>query len=139
LVSAVGWRAVFGLQLPIGLAALAGVARAVHDAPREKQAGTKRPDLLGLLLLASGIGLTALGIVQSNAWGWRACAALGPGLVCTAAFVRHSLRHPDPVVDLGLLRIGAVRGANAVMLLVGLVMFALPAAAVLFLTGVWGY
>jgi MFS family permease len=92
-----------------------------------------------LLLLASGIGLTALAIVQGNAWGWRALAALGPGLVFTVAFVRRSLRHPAPIIDLGLLRIGAVRRANAVMLLVGLVMFALPAAAVLFLTGVWGY
>jgi MFS family permease len=141
LVSAVGWRAVFGLQVPIGLVALAGVARARDDAPRpdEKPRETSQPDLPGLLLLASGIGLTALAIVQGNAWGWRALAALGPGLVFTVAFVRRSLRHPAPIIDLGLLRIGAVRRANAVMLLVGLVMFALPAAAVLFLTGVWGY
>jgi NTE family protein len=141
LVSAVGWRAVFGLQVPIGLAALAGVARALDDAPGPdgKPKETNKPDLPGLLLLALGIGLTALAIVQGNAWGWRALAALGPGLVFTVAFVRRSLRHPAPIIDLGLLRIGAVRRANAVMLLVGLVMFALPAAAVLFLTGVWGY
>src|SRR5205085_11700458 len=107
--------------------------------PDEKPIETDKPDLPGLLLLASGIGLTALAIVQGNAWGWRALAALGPGLVFTVAFVRRSLRHPAPVIDLGLLRIGAVRRANAVMLLVGLVIFALPAAAVLFLTGVWGY
>jgi MFS family permease len=42
------------------------------------------------------------------------------------------------VVDLGLLGIRRTRLANIAMLLLGLVMFALQLANVLFLTGVWG-
>lgn len=143
LVSAVGWRAVFLLQLPIGLIALAGTAWLV---PRDQTAtdpGGARPlDLYGVLLLAPGIALPSLAIVQSHAWGvlnWRTDVTLIAGLLLAAAFVRRSLRHPAPIVDLRLLGIPAVRRASVVMLLTGLVMYALTAATVLFLTGVWGY
>ncbi len=54
-------------------------------------------------------------------------------------FVLRSLRHPAPIVDLGLLRIRTVLRANLAMLLAGLVMFAVPFGTVLFLIGVWGY
>jgi EmrB/QacA subfamily drug resistance transporter len=141
LVSAVGWRAVFGLQVPIALAALAGAARTLRgdEVPADR---SHPPDLLGVLLLVPGIGLPALAIVQSHAWGvlsWRTVTVLAVGLLLGAAFTARSLGHPAPVIDLGLLRIRAVRRANAVMMLTGLVMYALPAAAVLFLTGVWRY
>lgn len=141
LVSAIGWRAVFLLQVPIGLVAFAGAAWAL-DRDQGPARGSRPPDLFGVLLLVPGIGLPALAIVQSHAWGvldWRTDAALAAGLLLGAAFVARSLRHPAPIIDLALLRIRAVRRANSVMMLTGLVMYALPAAAVLFLTGVWGY
>ncbi len=141
LVSAIGWRAVFILQVPIGLVALAGSAWALGR-DQVRAGGSRPPDLFGVLLLVPGIGLPALAIVQSHAWGvlnWRTVTAFAVGLLLGAAFVGRSLGHPAPIIDLGLLRIRAVRRANSVMMLTGLVMFALPAAAVLFLTGVWGY
>jgi MFS family permease len=94
------------------------------------------------LLLVPAIALPALAIMQSHAWGVldpRTGAALAAGLLLGVVFVRRSLRQADPLIDLGLLRIRPVRRAGGVMLLTGLVMYALPAAAVLFLTGVWGY
>jgi EmrB/QacA subfamily drug resistance transporter len=141
LVSAIGWRAVFLLQVPIGLVALAGSAWAL-DRDQLTAGRSRPPDLFGVLLLVPGIGLPALAIVQSHAWGvldWRTVATFAVGLLLGAAFVGRSLGHPAPIIDLGLLRIRAVRRANSVMMLTGLVMYALPAAAVLFLTGVWGY
>jgi EmrB/QacA subfamily drug resistance transporter len=146
LVSAVGWRAVFALQVPVALVALAGAARATTArATNGGEAALDRsrpPDLLGVLLLVPGIGLPALAIVQSHDWGvlnWRTVTALAAGVLLGAMFTARSLRNPAPIIDLGLLRIRAVRRANSVMILTGLVMYALPAAAVLFLTGVWRY
>ena len=155
LVSALGWRAAFGLQVPIGLMALAGTAwagpdpegrdragrdRGREDQGREDRAGTA--DLGGVLLLLLAIALPALAIVQSHAWGVldpRTGAALVAGLLLGVVFVRRSLHRAAPLIDLALLRIRSVRRAWVVMLATGLVMYALPAAAVLFLTGVWGY
>jgi len=68
LVAAVGWRAVFILQLPIGLAALGGAVWAL-DRDRPADRGSAPPDLLGVLLLGAAIGLPSLAIVQSHAWG----------------------------------------------------------------------
>ena len=141
LVSAIGWRAVFMLQLPIGVAALAGTAWTA-DRDKAAPAGAPSPDLSGVLLLAPGIALSSLAVVQSHAWGplsLRTGLTLGAGLAFAAAFVRRSLHHRAPLVDLRLLGIRAVRRASGVMLLTGLVLYALTAAAVLFLTGVWGY
>ncbi len=159
LVSAVGWRAVFLLQLPIGLIALAGTAwlvprdqtatdhtdanqTATNQTAGSQTGGARSLDLYGVLLLAPGIALPSLAIVQRHEWGvlnWRTDVTLIAGLLLAAAFVRRSLRHPAPIVDLRLLGIPAVRRTSVVMLLTGLVMYALTAAAVLFLTGVWGY
>jgi EmrB/QacA subfamily drug resistance transporter len=141
LVSALGWRAAFGLQVPIGLMALAGTAWA-PSGPRAARARAGTADLGGVLLLVLAIALPALAIVQSHAWGVldpRTGAALVGGLLLGVVFVRRSLHRPAPLIDLALLRIRSVRRAWAVMLATGLVMYALPAAAVLFLTGVWGY
>jgi EmrB/QacA subfamily drug resistance transporter len=141
LVSAVGWRAVFLLQLPIGALALAGAAWAL-DRDRPTARVSRPPDVLGVLLFAPGIALPSLAIVQGHVWGaldWRTGAALAGGLLFGVAFVRRSLANPASLIDIGLLKIRTVRRASTVMLTTGLVIYALPAAAVLFLTGVWGY
>jgi EmrB/QacA subfamily drug resistance transporter len=141
LVAAVGWRVVFAVQVPIGIAALAGVAWAL-DRDQRAESAARSPDLAGVLLLGAAIGLPSLAIEQSHAWGvldWRTDVAFCAGIAAGAGFVRRALTVPVPVIDLDLLRNRLVRRANGVMVLAGLVMFALPVANVLFLTQVWGY
>jgi EmrB/QacA subfamily drug resistance transporter len=141
LVSAVGWRAVFLLHLPVGLAALGGAAWVLPADERPDEA-RGLPDLAGAALLATAIGLVAVAIVEGHDWGVssvRTIVAFVAGLALSVVFVRRALRHPAPVIDLRLLNLPAVRHANTAMLLTGLVMFALPLATVLFLSGVWGY
>jgi EmrB/QacA subfamily drug resistance transporter len=141
LVAAVGWRAVFTLQVPIALVALGGAVRTLGRDP-SPEASPAPPDLPGVLLLAAAIGLPSLAIVQSHAWGvlsWRTDVAFCAGIAAGFAFTRRALGRPVPIIDLSLLRNKIVRRANGVMLLAGLVMFALPVANVLFLTGVWGF
>lgn len=143
LVSAVGWRGAFLLQLPIGVIVLAGITWAMPAAPaKPARAPGRLPDLPGVGLLGAAIGLVSLAIVQSHSWGvfgWRTGLAMAAGLALGTWFVLRSLRHPAPVIDLRLLRIPAVRHASGAMLLAGLVLFALPIAIVLFLTGPWGF
>lgn len=142
LVSALGWRSVFFLQLPIGLAALVGTGWALGGEPSAEKAGGRLPDLAGVGLLVGAIGMFSLAVVESKTWGpltWRTDITLAVGLGLGAVIVRRTLHHPAPIVDLGLLKIGTVRRANVAMLVAGLVIFAVPLGTVLFLIGVWHY
>ncbi len=150
LVSWLGWRAVFGLQVPIGVLALAGAVLALRGAQAQPAAVQAQPaaaprslpDLTGVVLLGGAVGLFALAVVEAKAWGvlaWRTDLAMVTGLGLGALFVLRTLVVSAPVIDLGLLRIPAVRLGNVAMVLAGLVMFALPFGMVLFLIGVWRY
>lgn len=142
LVSGLGWRAVFWLQVPVGLIALGGTAWALRGDPPGETARGQLPDLAGVGLLGGATGLFSLGVVQSNAWGvlsWRTDLALISGIGLGVVFVLRTLRHPAPIVDLRLLRNRLLRLANTAMLLTGLVMYAVPFGLVLFLIGVWHY
>lgn len=142
LVSVLGWRAVFWLQLPVALLALTGTAWALRrDEPGDAAHG-RLPDLAAVALLGAAIGLFSLGVVQSSAWGplsWRTDLALIFGLGLGIVFVLRTMRHPAPIIDLRLLRIRLLRLASSAMLLTGLVMYAVPFGIVLFLIGVWHY
>ncbi|MEQ4719544.1 DHA2 family efflux MFS transporter permease subunit [Nonomuraea sp. B19D2] len=141
LVGVWDWRTVFFLHLPVGLVVLAGAWRIVT--PGVAKAATSRlPDVTGLLLLVGAIGLPSLAIVQSDAWGPGSpgtITALVAGVVVGVLFIRRARTHPAPIVDLNALRARGTQRANIAMFLLGLVMFALPLANILFLTRIWGY
>ena len=62
-----GWRLVFVVNLPVGLAALLYGTRMPAPAPGSLQ---HRPDLLGSVLAVAAVGTLALGAVQGPVWGW---------------------------------------------------------------------
>jgi EmrB/QacA subfamily drug resistance transporter len=139
LVDWQGWRAVFFVNLVIGLPALIPARRLLRES-REPQALI--PDALGAVLLAVGVGALALAIVQGPAWGWgsaRVLGALAASTVSFAAFLWRSARHPAPVIELSLFRVRSFAVANLGGFLFALGFFALLLCNVLFLTGVWHY
>src|SRR5829696_8837635 len=69
-----GWRLVFLVNLPIGIAALAA-GRRLPSPPVGRTAG--RPDLLGSLLAVAAVGSLALGAVQGPVWGWQDPRVIG--------------------------------------------------------------
>lgn len=78
LVEAWDWRAVFLANVPVGAIAL---VLGIRLLPESREADRARfPDPLGIALLAGSLTLLALGIVQSDQWGWTAPATAGcPG------------------------------------------------------------
>jgi len=139
LVDWQGWRAVFFVNLLIGLPALVPARRLLRES-REPQA--LLPDVLGAGLLAAGVGALALAIVKGPDWGWssgRVLAAFAAAALFLLAFVWRSSRHPAPVFELSLFRVRSFSVANAGGFVFSLGFFALLLCNVLFLTGVWGY
>jgi EmrB/QacA subfamily drug resistance transporter len=93
LVAVGGWPAVFWVNVPISVAAMAAVAAFVPDLPRQKEA----IPVWAICANATGVGALALGIqgtdaASANAWGVpRWLLAVG-GAVVVAAVVRLQRR-----------------------------------------------
>ena len=139
LVDQLGWRWVFFLNVPIGLAALVPARRILHES---RDPDGVLPDALGTLLLVAGVGALALGIVKGSDWGWgspRVLAALAAATVLLPAVVVRSARHRAPVIELSLFRARSFAVANAGMFAFSTAFYALLLCNVLFLTQVWGY
>ncbi|MFF7236906.1 MFS transporter [Streptomyces collinus] len=101
-----GWRWVFFVNLPIGVAALAAGLRLL---PRLPVLSAKREtfDLFGVLLLGSGVLALMLPLVQEQQWTGREKWALFPvaGLLLAAFWGwerRQGRLGRAPLVDLGL-------------------------------------
>ncbi len=103
LLEHVSWRAVFLINVPIGLLAL---VLAVRLLPHDTGQPTYRLDLPGLLLGSVGLGLVVYGLSEVAGSGALVRAAtvlpvlVGIGLL--TAFVRHALGREHPLLDLRL-------------------------------------
>jgi EmrB/QacA subfamily drug resistance transporter len=134
-----GWRLVFLVNLPIGLAALV-LGRRMPEPPRRPQAS--RPDLLGSLVAVVAVGSLALGAVQGPVWGWgdpRTIAAFAASAVLAPLLVWRSAVHTAPVLELVLFRVRSFSAGNLGALLLGTSFFGLVLANSLYLTQVWDY
>lgn len=114
LAEHVGWRMIFYINLPVGLAALALSARFV---PRDRPEGRAPPfDLPGSAAFTVGLVTLLLALNQGHAWGWTSpgvLALLAAGALALAGFVALERRAPHPMLDLGLFRNPLFGGATA--------------------------
>ena len=140
LISASSWRLVFLVNVPVGIAALVLAQRVLVES---RAPGRRRmPDLLGGLLLALAIGALVLALVKGQEWGWGSARVLGAfaaSLALGGWFVARSSRHPNPLVDLSLLRNRTFTLSNGVTIVMAAGFYAYTLCNVLFLTGVWRY
>ncbi|MFJ9623871.1 DHA2 family efflux MFS transporter permease subunit [Streptomyces sp. NPDC101181] len=138
LVDVWGWRSVFLINLPIGLAIVAIAARLASDAP----SGRRYPDPVGTLALGLGIGGVVFGVTQGTEWGWgsvRVLALITGGAVLVVTALLLSRRHPSPAVEWDLWRNRVFAATNVSSLLFGAAMYAYLLSTLLFLNAVWGY
>jgi EmrB/QacA subfamily drug resistance transporter len=139
LVEAADWRLVFLVNLPLGAAIALLGRRRLRERPR---LDSRLPDLPGALMLALGLALVTLAIVEGNDWGWTAAATLGAfaaAALLLGGVVLRSLRHPRPIVEPALFAHASFRVGNLGTLLFAAAFFSLILGNVLFLTSIWGY
>jgi EmrB/QacA subfamily drug resistance transporter len=106
-LAGLGWRLVFLVNLPVGVAALAAAGRCV---PESRAAQPAPLDVPGLALLTAGLTALLLPLVdgRDRGWPWWAFASLAAAPACVAAFaVRQrtlSARGAAPLLDPALFR-----------------------------------
>ncbi|HZU60396.1 MAG TPA: MFS transporter, partial [Solirubrobacteraceae bacterium] len=101
ITDALGWRWVFFINVPVGLAALAITHLKVRES---RDPNATRIDWLGLGTLSSGLFLLVLALLRGNDAGWGSVQILselvGAALLLTA-FIVVELRVAEPMLPLG--------------------------------------
>ena len=119
-----GWRWIFYVNVPIGLAAFFVVTRQLHLPVRRSNA---KIDYIGAALLTIGIVPLLLVAEKGREWGWGSALTLGMILVAVAAlvaFVPWERRMGEAaILPLRIFSSSVFNISSAVALLVGTAMF----------------
>jgi MFS family permease len=113
LLSEIGWRYVFLVPVPVTAAIVFAGFRELAPTPRPDGGG--HYDLPGAFTVTASMLVLVYSIVEAPSHGWTAGRTIG-GLVLSAAllvlFVVIERRSPQPLVRLGILRVGSVVSAD---------------------------
>src|ERR1700723_1965784 len=102
LIALVGWRSIFLVNLPIGLAGLWLSWRYASETTRSRE---REIDLPGQLTAIAALGCLAGAIIEGGALGWRnafVIAAFAASAVLAVLFVLRERRAPQPMLPLSL-------------------------------------
>ena len=134
------WEWAFWINVPIGIVLVAAAVRWVPDVRHNDNA--PRPDLLGGVVTALGIGALVLGIVQGNDWGWSSGRVIGSFVVAAVlvgVFVWQSLHHPAPIIEPALLKVRSFVWADIAAVLFNIGFGISLLSRILWMQEVWGY
>ena len=115
LTESVSWRAIFWINPPIAVVAVAVALFAAHESRDETV--DKTVDFAGIGAITVGLTALVLALVEGNGWGWgstRVLALLGLALVALTAFVLIERRVQAPMVNFAFFRSRSFVGANLV-------------------------
>jgi EmrB/QacA subfamily drug resistance transporter len=135
LVDHASWRWVFLVNLPIGVAALAGLHLRL---PAPDAAGTERPlDVSGAALLAGATSALMLTCIWGGSrYAWDSATVLvliAATAILSGALLARERRAADPIVPFHLLRTGSVAIASATLFLGTAALFSVTVFVPLFL------
>ncbi len=134
-----GWRWIFFVNLPIGVACIFGALAYLHESRDEQRGGF---DGLGFVFLTGGLFSLVLALLRANSWGWGSGRTIGlfaAALVLLGAFVFVELRQSSPMFDLSLFRKPAFTGAQLVAFTLSSSMFSQFLYLALYLQNVLHY
>ena len=143
LVSAVGWRWIFLVNLPVGAVVAAAALRLLPADGSRLVIRRGGFDVGGAVSVTAGTSLLAYAVVQtgSHPWGSARTVAL---LAVAAGLIGYFVAHErfvarSPLMPLALWRNRSVAGANVVSALVASALFAVFYSTTLYMQQVLGY
>ena len=124
LVEFTSWRAVFLVNVPVGLIAAVVAPKVLgHSANMRDARAGRHLDVRGALLITVAVALAVFAVSEGNVFGWLSPAVLGSAavaIVAGLAFAAAEARHPEPLIRLDMFRHAGLRRGSALALLMGL-------------------
>lgn len=114
LTETVGWRSIFWINIPIGLAAIGLTARFV---PESRAPRRRRVDAFGQLLVIVSLASLTYAIIEAPQAGWTSSATVGllaVSLAAIAMLLIYEPRRTDPLLDLRFFRSVPFSGATVI-------------------------
>jgi EmrB/QacA subfamily drug resistance transporter len=140
LTQDVSWRAIFFINPPVAIGAVAVTLFATRES-RDETVG-RTVDFPGIAALTVGLTALVLALLESNAWHWGSVRIAGLftiALVALAAFVAIERRVRVPMLDFAFFRSRTSAGSNMVAFLVTFAMFAQFFFLTLYMQNILGY
>jgi EmrB/QacA subfamily drug resistance transporter len=139
LTDALSWSWIFFVNVPVGVTAFILAPILLNES---RDARVKSFDVPGGVFVTGGLSSLVYAITEAGRDGWLAGQTIGFFVVSLAllgGFVAWELRHPEPLMRLGILRIKTVSGANVAGLILGTALFAMFLMLTLYMQQVLGY
>ncbi|HEY8651576.1 MAG TPA: MFS transporter [Dermatophilaceae bacterium] len=114
LTETVGWRSIFWINIPIGLAAIVLTALFV---PESRAPRARRVDAIGQLLVIVVLASLTYAIIDAPRAGWTSSNTLGLlalSLVTVGMLLAHERRRIDPLLELRFFRSAPFSGATVI-------------------------
>ncbi|MCB0874895.1 MAG: MFS transporter [Solirubrobacterales bacterium] len=123
IVDHVAYEWIFWLALIVVIPATIATHRFVPESPVKTPA---KIDWGGAALLSSGLAALLIAVSEGNNWGWSSATFIGliaVAAILLASWVRFEAGHPEPLVDMRMMRDRPVLTTNLTALLIGFGMF----------------
>jgi EmrB/QacA subfamily drug resistance transporter len=139
LTDALNWSWIFFVNAPVGAAAIVLTPMLLRES---RDATVKSFDVVGAVSVTAGLSSMVYAITQAGQDGWVAGKTLSffaLSLVLLAGFVAWELRHSEPLMRFGILRIRTVSGANIAGFIINIATLSMFLSLTLYMQQVLGY
>ncbi len=136
----VTWRAIFFINLPVAIGAIAATVFAVRESRDETV--DRRVDYPGVVTLTAGLTAIVLALIEGNSWGWGSTgivSLLAGGALALVAFVAIELRSPAPMVEFALFKTRQFIGATSVAFIITFAMLGTFFFMAIYMQDILGY
>jgi EmrB/QacA subfamily drug resistance transporter len=114
LVTSVGWRGIFWVNIPVGLAAIVLTALYV---PESRAPHPRRVDPVGQLLVIVALATLTYAIIEGPRLGWSSGRTIGFFVLAVAAIaglIAYEPHREEPLIDLRFFRSAPFSGATVI-------------------------
>jgi EmrB/QacA subfamily drug resistance transporter len=139
LIASLGWRAIFLINVPLGILTLCLAYRTLPADRHAQQASRARFDIIGTLLLALTLAAYALAMtIGRGTFGTINVALLLAAAIGIALFILVEMRAVSPLIQLAMFRAPALSASLAMSALVMTVLMATLVVGPFYLSGALG-